>query len=160
RATASVVVLVSGRWEGADAGSWPEIARGDASRRVLPIVIRGVRTTPGPMTLVIDLGYRCYAPRRRQGRSHARFPGARTRTRASSTTDAKRCAPPVELEGLIDVDTLARSSRSMPLQILRALCWSVARAAFLAAHKKSKQSAAWTGSPANARSWRRAQAVA
>src|SRR5262249_60456664 len=92
RATASVVLLVSGRWERDDAGSWPEIARGDASRRVLPIVIRGVRITPGPITLVIDLGYRCYAPRRRPGRSHERFPGARTRTRASSTTDAKRCA--------------------------------------------------------------------
>src|SRR5262249_48539816 len=51
---------------------------------------RGVRITPGPITLVIDLGYRWYAPRRRQGRSHARFPGARTRTRASCTTDAKR----------------------------------------------------------------------
>src|SRR5215468_1794678 len=110
RATASVVLLVSGRWERADAGSWPEIARGDASRRVLPIVIRGVRTTPGPITLVIDLGYRCYAPRRRQGRSHERFPGARTRTRASSTTDAKRCAPPVELDGRIDGDTLARAA--------------------------------------------------
>src|SRR5215468_6388579 len=125
RATASVVLLVSGRWERADAGSWPEIARGDASRRVLPIVIRGVRTTPGPITLVIDLGYRCYAPRRRQGRSHERFPGARTRTRASRTTDAKRGAPPVELEALIDVDPLARSSRSMPPTKLRNFSVSV-----------------------------------
>src|SRR5262245_51165951 len=136
RATTSVVLLVSGRWERADAGSWPEIARGDLSRRVLPIVIRGVRRTPGPITLVIDLGYRCYAPRRRQGRSHARFPGARARTQASSTTDAKRSAPPVELEGLIDVDTLAPNSRSMPPQILRALCWSVPRPRFLRPTRK------------------------
>ena len=41
-----------------------------------------------------------------------------------------------ELDGLIGVDTLARTSRFMPLQILRALCWSVPRAAFSAAHKK------------------------
>src|SRR5262245_29708522 len=52
RATASVVLLVSGRWERADAGAWPEIARGDSARRVLPIVIRGARTTPGPITLL------------------------------------------------------------------------------------------------------------
>src|SRR5262249_5236651 len=57
RATASVVMLVSGRWERDDAGSFPEIPGGDSSRRVLPIVIRAARTTPGPMTLVIDLGY-------------------------------------------------------------------------------------------------------
>src|SRR5262245_4637837 len=37
----------------------------------------------------------------------------------------------------------------MPPQTLRALCCSVPRAAFCAAPKKSKQSAAWTGSPAN-----------
>src|SRR5262245_41760238 len=69
---------------------------------------------------------------------------------ADRSVRPRRCAPPVELDGRIDVDTLARSSRSMPLQILRALCWSVPRAAFLAAHKKSKQSAAWTDRPPTA----------
>src|SRR5262245_49622116 len=52
------------RWLGDSIGHYEGQTRGDASRRVRPIVIRGVWITPGPITLVIDLGYSCYAPRR------------------------------------------------------------------------------------------------
>src|SRR5262245_60872715 len=52
RAPAAVVLLVSGRWERADAEPLPEIARRDSSRRVLPIVIRGARITPGLITVM------------------------------------------------------------------------------------------------------------
>src|SRR5262249_36255494 len=129
RATASVVLLVSGRWERDDAGSWPEIARGDSSRRVLPIVIRGVRTTPGPMTLVIDLGYRWYPPRRRQGRSHERFPAGGTRTRASSTTDAKRytlsesaLVPSTDWCQLVPLTPPKGFDRSTPTAVVGTIC--------------------------------------